>query len=263
MRETLIQAVMIMSRPILAAQLRRLRSTADGAKMAEGLVDGILDDPVVSAIETIRSRMLADHGRLADGRLGEPSPWDEVTVSKACSVSRNPRAARYLYRLVQSFRPKTIVELGTNVGVSSAYMGAAQRRGTLVTLDASPYRIEKARALHAECTLQTIECVVGRFAETLGPTLDRLPSVDMAFIDGHHQYQPTLDYFETLRRKASDGALFVFDDINWSDGMRQAWASISSQPCFSIVVSMRNMGFAVIRKHWPAKPVHVSLAPFR
>ena len=42
--------------------------------------------------------------------------------------------------------------------------------------------------------------------------------MDLACIDGHHQYQPPLDYFEALWRYSRQTAIFVFDDIRWSEG---------------------------------------------
>ena len=56
---------------------------------------------------------------------------------------------------------------------------------------------------------------------------------------GHHQYQPALDYFDALWRYSGQTAIFVFDDIRWSEGMLRAWAQLRADPRLDITVSSR------------------------
>jgi predicted O-methyltransferase YrrM len=149
-----------------------------------------------------------------------------------------------LYSLAAEYRPKSIIELGTNVGISSAYLAAAG--GHVTTLDVSRYRLRLAERLHRETGL-SIDRVQGYFTDTLDDTLADIAPVDMAFIDGHHQYQPTLDYFEAIAAKASPGCVFLFDDIRWSGGMKKAWAKLKSDPRFETVADLGGMGIGILR----------------
>ena len=45
-------------------------------------------------------------------------------------------------------------------------------------------------------------------------------------IDGHHDEQATIAYFEKFIPYLSKNSIIVFDDISWSDGMRRAWNTI-------------------------------------
>ena len=96
----------------------------------------------------------------------------------------------------------------------------------MVTLDASAYRQRLAKEIHANLGLDNISYVTGLFTDTLQPTLTDMGTVDLAFIDGHHQYQPTLDYLEEILKFSTPDTVFVFDDIRWSEGMKQAWDEI-------------------------------------
>jgi hypothetical protein len=40
-------------------------------------------------------------------------------------------------------------------------------------------------------------------------------------------------------------AVFVFDDVNWSDGMRNAWSTIVDDPRIALTVDLRSVGIAV------------------
>jgi predicted O-methyltransferase YrrM len=221
-----------------------------GAKLAAAIGDTVQrrqDDSRIARIEAGRERMRRDLRPLVDGSLGPGTSHDQTeTISSACGRSKAARRALLLYNLAAAFRPRRILELGTNVGISSAYLRAGQgAEGSLITMEASPYRLRLARALHAEVGLDGIEYVEGLFADTLGATLEHSGSIDMAFIDGHHQYQPTLDYFEAIARKAAPTCVYVFDDVRWSDGMMQAWEELQDDNRFALTADLKWIGIGI------------------
>ena len=118
--------------------------------------------------------------------------------------------------------------------------------GKLVTLEASPYRIAQARTLHQVLGLSNIDYVCGLFVEILPTTLQGIDGIDFVFIDGHHQYQPTLDYFDAIHPFMSPGAVVVFDDIRWSEGMKRAWSELSTDTRFRVVVDFHRYGVCVL-----------------
>jgi predicted O-methyltransferase YrrM len=205
----------------------------------------------VEKIEALRLRLLNDATPLVDGTLGEPGIYDgNIAIKAACAVSKPPRAAFFLYCVARAFDCRKVLELGTNVGISSAYLCAAGAgdRGhrELITLESSRYRQRIAMQLHEELGLAGISYVQGLFTATLVHVLEERMQPDLAFIDGHHQYQPTLDYLGQVAARASAGCVFVFDDIDWSDGMQRAWNEIRNDARFSVVVDLRTVGVCVL-----------------
>lgn len=206
------------------------------------------DQTRVDGVEAQRALLLGRQGPLIDGSLPEPGLYDKgVSIQGACKVSKPPKPGLMLYLLVRATRPQCVLELGTNVGISASFIAAALKQngqgGRLVTMESSPYRIKLARDIHTNQGLDNIDYVQGLFTETLTDTLAALPPVDLAFIDGHHLYQPTLDYFGQIHGASSDDAVFVFDDIRWSDGMARAWAALQADPRMGVMVDMRSVGF--------------------
>lgn len=197
-------------------------------------------------IEGERGKLLASSAPLA--LPGEPEgPYDGgMSVRQACQASRRREDGVALHLMVAELRPERIIELGTNVGISSAYMAAAQHdagTGTLVTLEASPGRSRVARRMHESLGLPRVEYVLGLFDQTLESALEK--PVDFAFIDGHHQYEPTLDYFDRIWRRSTEGAVFVFDDIRWSLDMERAWNRLKTDPRLPVVVDLCGFGVAI------------------
>ncbi len=198
-------------------------------------------------IEAERKRLLGRNELLDDSSLGKTGLFDgDLTVRQAAQVSKPPKQALLLFHLVRHLQPQNVIELGTNLGISAAYIGAALKMngqdGRVTTLEASPYRLQIAKTLHSNLSLDNVAYVEGLFSDTLLSTLESSAPVDLAFIDGHHQYQPTLDYFEEILRFAAPGATFVFDDIRWSDGMKKAWAQIQADERLGVVVDVAAVG---------------------
>lgn len=235
------------------ARRKLAASSAVGRRLSDA-VESLSDlrlrgDPAVLAIERLRASLSADHQPLADGTLGEPGPYDGISVSTACESSKPPVPALLLYTLVREFKPRNVIELGTNLGVSGAYIAAGlPAGGKLTTLEASPYRLRIAQKLISQVSRRDVEYVPGMFADTLPSVLERLPLVDMAFIDGHHQYHPTMEYFEQIRKYASDECVFIFDDIRWSQGMLRAWRELQADQGLDVVVDLRHVGIGVASK---------------
>ena len=83
-----------------------------------------------SKIEAHRERLLQDRSKLASGELGDAGVNDgNQSVRDAVSVSKRPRAARLLLNITAALQSRSIIEMGTNVGISSSYIGAGQRAG--------------------------------------------------------------------------------------------------------------------------------------
>lgn len=221
--------------PRLARALRRVRERDHSTLL-----------PWIWRIEQERAKLLASREPLEKRGPGL-GPYDQgLTVHDATLASRRLHDAVALYLLVRELTPSRVLELGTNVGISGAYVAAALADGSggaLTTLEASPARSQIARAMHADLGLANVKYVVGLFDATLESALDE--PVDFVFIDGHHQYGPTLDYFDRIWKHATEDAVFVFDDIRWSRGMERAWHKLQSDPRLSLVVDLSGLGIGV------------------
>src|SRR5690606_21722314 len=131
-----------------AAPLKRLRRHPDATVRRIGLV--LAQPHTDPEIETQRAAMLGDGSPLDDGTLPGSLRHDAgLSIGQACRASMPPRKAAVLSALAGAFQPACAVELGTNVGVSAAYIARAVR-GTLTTFEVSPYRLRAARRLPSD-----------------------------------------------------------------------------------------------------------------
>lgn len=196
-------------------------------------------------IEGMRS-VVQKSKELVPDKATEPRTVGEI----ARRASQAPSSATLLFTVVRALRPLRCVELGTCVGVSTAYQAAAlalNGAGELVTLEgyATLARVATANLLHLGLD-DRVEVQQGKFNALLDDVLGQAP-VDYAFIDGNHRESATLDYHRRFLAVARDQAVLVFDDIAWSSGMERAWHRISRHPQTEWATAVGRLGFCVVR----------------
>jgi predicted O-methyltransferase YrrM len=167
-------------------------------------------------------------------------------------AAKPPRLAQLLFRLVNHFRPATVLELGTSLGLTTAYLALADSQTQVITFEGCPATAAVARETFAHLSLTNVRLVEGNLDETLPATLAALPqSLDFVFFDGNHRYEPTLRYFEQCLAKAHENSVFVLDDIHWSAEMEQAWEAIKAHPAVTVTVDLFYVGLVFFRKKQP------------
>ncbi|MQA89842.1 MAG: hypothetical protein GEU90_06360 [Gemmatimonas sp.] len=177
------------------------------------------------------------------------------TVGEICRRRSKGRIwGLLLHRLVRGFAPSTALELGTCLGVSTSYQAAAMKlngRGRLISLEGAAALADQARKNLRKLCLDCVEVRTGLFQHTLEPALRDLGSIDFAFIDGHHDEEATLAYFEMVVPFLAHRAILVFDDIAWSDGMRRAWARLRADPRVRVTLDLSIIGICILGRDLP------------
>lgn len=136
------------------------------------------------------------------------------------------KQAEFLYRLLNKFAPKTIIELGTSVGLTSLYFSKALPKSIIYTIEGCPGLFQFSNKLFKTENAQNIISINGNFNVEFPKLLSKIDSLDFLYVDGNHSYEPTLNYFKLALEKKNTNSIFVFDDIYWSDEMQKAWKEI-------------------------------------
>lgn len=70
----------------------------------------------------------------------------------------------------------------------------------------------------------------------------------LLFIDGNHQKEATLEYFEKLLPTVHNDSVMIFDDIHWSKGMEEAWEEIKQNPQVRVTIDTFQWGLIFFRR---------------
>jgi predicted O-methyltransferase YrrM len=173
-------------------------------------------------------------------------------ISAICRTSSKKQSnCLFLYQLIKNLKPVHAIELGACLGVSGAYQAMAlqqNRIGKLLTIEGSPGRAAIAEATFKEILLtEFVTLSRGKFEDVLSEELPKRGFVDYIFIDGHHQEDATVEYFQSVLPYFKNGGIMVFDDIYWSAGMNRAWDTIKNSRAFDATVVYKGMGVGFIK----------------
>ena len=239
-------------------ELARLRATGDARCMwIAQTVCEVADDVAsmeelewIDRIEEMRRTLCESDEQISIALPSIRRVEKYDTIGNICRLrSKQDVWGRVLMKLVGHARPTYAIELGTCMGVSSAYQAAGlalNGTGTLTTLEGAPALAELAAGNLEKLVGERARVVPGLFVETLPTVLNSIPHIDFAFVDGHHDETATQRYFELMLSNASAGSLFVFDDIRWSVGMRNAWVALCTHPAVTTAVDLGVIGVCVV-----------------
>ncbi len=219
-------------------------------------------------IEALRRQMLSssltldveDYGR-ADEQ-GRPM-HRRVSLRRLAKHASSPSLqGRWLFRTAQWLRPQRLLELGTGLGVGTAYLAAGVGRGArVVSLEGCPACAQVAEAHLDMLRLgDRVRIRSGPFVQTLPQALRDLGTLDFVFFDGHHRGAATVAYFEQCLPLAHAQTIFAFDDIYWSADMTKAWQHIRAHPRVTLSIDCYELTFAFFHPALREKQ-HLTLAP--
>lgn len=216
----------------------------------------------VDRIENLRKTLNANHEVIEYRDFGAGNPGDlrttedrivgvkaKSTVAKVARIASKHRAfGLLLFKLVRSVRAVHCIEMGTCLGISGAYLAAALELngdGDLITLEGaeSLARIAKDNFSNLGLT-QRVSIMIGRFDDTLNGAISK--PVQIAFIDGNHEYDATMKYWDRISTVMPRGSVVIFDDISGYTGMEKAWRELQSDSRFISTIDMFSVGIGIV-----------------
>lgn len=164
------------------------------------------------------------------------------------SAAKSKKYGELLFRLTNRFSPKTILELGTSLGISAIYLASACKQANLVTIEASEEISKHAKNNFQFMKLVNATIVTNTFENALSSSIQKLGKLDLVFFDGNHRKEPTLKYFEECLLSSHNESVFILDDIYWSDEMAEAWKEIKAHPQVTVTIDLFFIGLVFFRK---------------
>jgi len=206
--------------------------------------------PQAEAIEQIRKKLLHDERQIDFEDFGAGSKRVKDRKPRISQLAKNslkpPKYARLICQLAQYIQAKNIIELGTSLGTTTLYLAKGNPAAKIYSIEGSPAVVEIAQEQFDALQCNNIDLRTGVFDDVLPRLLSETDKIDFVFIDGNHTKAATLRYFEMVLPKLSDNALVVFDDINWSDEMREAWSEIKARQQVRISMDFFFLGVVAV-----------------
>ena len=203
-------------------------------------------------IENLRSELHNNNSSIEIKDFGAGSlrkKTNQRTISEiAKNAGRSKKHGELRFRIANYFELNNILELGTSLGLGTAYLAKAREKSQIITIEGCPSIKQQAEKNFGSIGLKNIHAYQGNFDDILGSVLEKHPSFDLIFVDGNHRKIPTLKYFQLLKKYIHPNSLIIFDDIHWSNEMSEAWLEIKEDPSVKISIDLFQFGLVFFMK---------------
>ncbi|MEO1435480.1 MAG: class I SAM-dependent methyltransferase [Bacteroidota bacterium] len=214
-----------------------------------------------------RNKSKIQHTDFGAGSLGSSNGKKERTIAEiARSAGSNAQKGQLLFRIANWWKPRSILEMGTSLGIGTAYLASAlkdrpEKKIQVHSFEGCPNLSVSAQKLWKKLKLKNIQVHTGDFKDTLPPFLAK-ERANLIFFDGNHQKGPTLQYFEWCMENVTEDSLFIFDDIRWNKDMLECWTILAKDQRVTLSLDLYQMGvllfkntgrkqhFLLCPKHW-------------
>ncbi|MEM7548650.1 MAG: class I SAM-dependent methyltransferase [Bacteroidota bacterium] len=185
-------------------------------------------------------------------------PSNKRSISSiAYNSLTSSRNSALLKSLIDYFKFEIIVELGTSLGINTAYLAHPSLVKKVFSFEGDKQLIGLAKQNLQELKLiKKVDLIHGNIDLALPDFIDSLNhEIDFGFIDANHTKQASLKYFELLKIKLSSNGIIVLDDINWNKEMREAWDFIRQDKLFTLSIETYQFGILfkraeLAKEHW-------------
>ncbi|MCL7763437.1 class I SAM-dependent methyltransferase [Polaribacter sp. Z014] len=169
-------------------------------------------------------------------------------VSKIAKIAGlSNKKAKLLIRIIQYFKPKNILEIGTSLGLGTSAFKIGNINSIITTLEGCPETSKVADNLFSKNNYNDIKIITGDFKKTL-PIAIKNQQFDCIYFDGNHTKKDTLHYFNACLETITNNSVWIFDDIYWSDEMKEAWIEIKNHKKVTVTVDVFYWGIVFFRK---------------
>ena len=238
-------------------------------------------------IERRRELLLACEDSLDVVDYGSAGSPEGLHVQRrVCDIAKNhlesARVGQVLFRIVnflheEEKRPLQILELGTSLGITTAYLASVDSRNKVVTMEGSEAVLRVAQGVWKMLKLENIEWIQGNIDDTLYNIYSVQNSefraqssdvrvqnsefrcqsseakgerIDLAFVDANHTYEATMRYADFLLNRLTEKGILVLDDIHYSEQMERAWSELKADPRVTTSMDLYHVGLLFVDTHY-------------
>jgi predicted O-methyltransferase YrrM len=200
-----------------------------------------------SLLENKKNIEVTDFG--AGSRVFKSNTRQIAQIAKTAGIT--PKRAELLFRITNYFKPDTILEIGTSLGLATSALALGNPKASVITLEGCLETAKIAQLQLKKINCNNIESVVTEFSSYLKNHQLSTINYQLIYFDGNHSKKATLEYFELLLSTVTNETVWIFDDIHWSADMEETWKIIKNHPKVTVSIDTFQWGLVFFRYEQP------------
>ncbi len=193
--------------------------------------------------ENPRTVEFYDYGAKA-AHKGEKKVLTIGEIVRTMAISH--KTGSLLFRLCRFLQPKKLLELGTNIGLSTMYQVKALREyEEFTTVEANESLIFIAKQLLRKHKINFVNALFDDY-------LQQIPAgkkYDYILIDGNHSYEATKKYVRILKNNIEKDGIIIIADIRWSPQMKKAFYELIEDEDFTLTIDLFDTGLLFYKRN--------------
>lgn len=208
-------------------------------------------------IENVRDQLLRTTDTLPITDYGTGTQTSLPIYKIAKNHLERSEVGQLFFKLIVHLRHElqrdlNIVELGTSLGLTTAYLATPHSGNKITTYEGNPETLRIAQRNWERLRLTNITPILGNIDHTLLYNAREeaiAEPIDFIFMDANHRQEPTLRYFQHLLEHLHEHSIVVIDDIYHSPEMTQAWKQICALPQVTSSIDCYHFGILFFDSH--------------
>ena len=142
-------------------------------------------------------------------------------------------------------KPKSILEIGTSLGIVTVALSSAQESSKITTLDENEKTVNIIREMFKKNTFKNVKFLAGNFDITLPQALN---NSDFIYFKGKNINETTLKYFEFSLTYIHNDSVILFENIHSDKESEKIWNHIKNNKKVTVTIDTFFWGFVFFRK---------------
>lgn len=210
-------------------------------------------------LKQYRKTLITNHNYIFVTDFGVGSRVFKSNKRKISAIAKNAgitkENAQLLFRLVHYFKPETVLEIGTSLGLATSAIALGNSKAKITTLEGclntQSIAIKMFKAQRFKYQKKEIKFINTEFSNYLEALQNLEIKFQLIYFDGNHSKEATLAYFNLLLPTITNESVWIFDDIHWSKDMEEAWETIQQHKQVTVTIDTFQWGIVFFRKEQP------------
>lgn len=160
----------------------------------------------------------------------------------------SPRLAQLVYRLAKFQNPKSIIEIGANLGFTTAYLAKAQPSLTVISIAQCTNTTAVCTETLARLGLENVNIQVGDVQQQLLKAIAKTTPLGLVYFNSSDIKKQLYACFQLCLAAATEDTMFIIDDIYRNSDTKVTWRQIKEDSRVTVTVDSFWIGLVFFRK---------------
>lgn len=173
---------------------------------------------------------------------GKPRTYTIDTKNYLKRTAITNKYGKLLHHLIAYYQIERVIETGTALGISTSWMALANPNCKISSIEGNKKLCDVSNEMFNRFSITNTQVYCGLVEDVLPELAKNMKCKTLLFIDAHHTGAATMRYFAMIKPYVKDDTIVVFDDINYSAEMHDAWKNIICDERITLSLNLYRIG---------------------